>query len=113
MAASESIGISPKFHALLNNIDMVASMDSAVLIQRNCSPHIANGSQERGRQRVGPHRRKGQREERTSKMHDTNRDGLDRHPDDPGSKLAVGSPPAISVLVVSTRKCPAVVRRVL
>jgi hypothetical protein len=41
MAVSELIGTSPKFHALINDIDMVAPVDLAVLIQSDCPPYIS------------------------------------------------------------------------
>jgi hypothetical protein len=46
-------------------------------------------------------------------MHDTKRDGLDRHSDNVGSKVATERPPAISGLAGSTREFLAVVRRAL
>ncbi len=59
------------------------------------------------------HGSKGRREGRTLKMHDTNRDGLDRHSDDVGSKVATERLPAISGLAGSTHKFLAVARRAL
>jgi len=43
-------------------------------------------------------------------MHDTNRDGLDRHSDNIGSKVATERTPATYGLAGSTRKFLAVVR---
>jgi hypothetical protein len=46
-------------------------------------------------------------------MHDTNRDGRDRHSDNVGSKVAMERPPVISGLAGPTGKFLAVVRRAL
>jgi hypothetical protein len=46
-------------------------------------------------------------------MHDTNRNGLDRHSDDIGSKLAAGRPAAICGLVGSTLTLLTSIRRAL
>jgi hypothetical protein len=62
---------------------------------------------------MGVHRSKGKKDGRTSKMHDTNRGGLDRHSDNGGSKVASARTPAISGLAGSTRGLLAVVGRVL
>jgi hypothetical protein len=62
---------------------------------------------------MGAHRTKGWKEGRTSKMHDTNRGGLDRHSVNGGSKVATERTPQISDLAGSTRKFLAVVRRAL
>jgi hypothetical protein len=62
---------------------------------------------------MGARRSKGQRKGRASKMHDTNRDGLERHSDNVGSKVARERPPAIPGLAESTRKFLAVARRAL
>jgi transcriptional regulator with GAF, ATPase, and Fis domain len=51
---------------------------------------------------MGAHQSKGEKVGRTSKMHDTNRVGLDRHSDNVGSKVATVSPPAISGLIGSS-----------
>jgi hypothetical protein len=59
------------------------------------------------------HRSKGWKEERTSKMHDTNLCGLDRHSDDGGSKMTTERTPAISGLIGSSPNFLAVVRRAL
>jgi hypothetical protein len=45
-------------------------------------------------------------------MHDTSRDGLDRHSDDVGSKVAIARSRAISGLAGFTRRFLAVGRRV-
>ncbi len=62
---------------------------------------------------MGARRSKSQKEARTSKMHDTNRGGLDRHSDHAGSKVTTERTPATSGLARSIRKFLAVVRRAL
>ena len=62
---------------------------------------------------MAAHRSKGYKEVRKSKMHDTNRGGLDRHSDNGGSKVATERPSAIFGLAGLTCKFPAVVRRAL
>ncbi len=62
---------------------------------------------------MGAHRSKGQQEWRTSKMHDTNRGGLDRHSDNGGSKVATERTSAISGRIGSSPNFLAVVRRAL
>jgi hypothetical protein len=58
-------------------------------------------------------RSKGLKEERTSRMRDTNRYGVDRQSDNDGSKVATDRTPVISGLTGSTRNFPAVVRGTL
>jgi hypothetical protein len=62
---------------------------------------------------MGAHRSKGLKEERTSRMRDTSCDGLGRHSDNDGWRVATERTPVISVLNRSTRNFLAVVRRVL
>ena len=61
---------------------------------------------------MGAHRSKGQKEGRTTKMHDTNRGGLGRHSDN-GGRVATERTPAISGLAGSTRRFLSVLRRIL
>jgi hypothetical protein len=80
-------------------------------VTRESSALSVNGSRKRGRKRMGARRSKGQREGRTSKMHDTNRGGLDRHSDNGRPKVATERTPAISDLIGSGPNFPAVVEQ--
>ena len=62
---------------------------------------------------MGSRRSKDWKEERISKMFNANRDGLDRHLDNAGPKVAIESPTAISGLAESTGKFLALVRSAL
>ncbi len=62
---------------------------------------------------MGARRTKSQKEARTSKMHDTNRGGSDRHSDHGGSRVTTERAPATSGLAGSIRKFLAIVRRAL
>jgi hypothetical protein len=62
---------------------------------------------------MGAHWSRSMKKERTSKMRDTNRGGLDRQSDNDGSKVATERIPAISGLTGSTRNFLTVVRGTL
>src|SRR5437899_11516740 len=55
-----------------------------------------------GRKRMGARRSKDWKEERISKMFNTNRDGLDRHSDNGGSRVAMERATVISGLIGSS-----------
>jgi hypothetical protein len=60
---------------------------------------------------MGAHRSKGYKEGRTSKMHDTNRGGLDRHSDNGGSKLAMRRSPSETGGLIFASDCRETVPR--
>jgi len=59
------------------------------------------------------HRSKGQKKERTSKMRDMNRDGLDRHSDNGGTKVAPERTQAIPGRIGLCSNCLAGIRSAL
>ena len=61
---------------------------------------------------MGANRSKGLKEERASKMHDTNRDDLD-HSDNAGLKVATEKTPVISGITGTTRNFLAAVKGTL
>ena len=79
---------------------------------RNCPPYIREWVTRERAETHGRPSEQGLEGRRTSKMHDTNRGGLDRHSDN-GGEGGYRENPAISGLTGSTRKFLAVVRRAL
>jgi hypothetical protein len=79
----------------------------------NCPPYNREWVSRRGAESLSARGSKVLKEERTSKMFNANRDGLDRHLDDVGSKAATERGPALNGLAGSTRKFLTVVKESL